>query len=194
MGDTVTPMQACSGFWLLLCAVWFVSALRTKRTLQRLEFSFRLAYGVPVVVAFYLLFSDSVPGVWLNTRLLPRSPVLMSTGVALTGFGVALAIWARLYIGQNWSSAVSVKVEHQLVRTGPYAVVRHPIYSGILLATAGTALVRREPRGFIALLILIFGFTVKLRMEERLMRTTFGSEYDDYTKSTGALVPRLRRW
>ena len=106
--------------------------------------------------------------------------------------GIAFAIWARFYIGQNWSSAVTIKVDHQLIRTGPYAWVRHPIYSGLILAMIGTAIARREPRGFVSVVLLWLGFLIKSRMEEKFMRKTFGPDYEDYSKSTGALVPRLR--
>jgi protein-S-isoprenylcysteine O-methyltransferase Ste14 len=82
-------------------------------------------------------------------------------------------------------------VNHELVRTGPYRFVRHPIYSGIVLAMLGTALDRRQVRGFVATALFYFGFTIKRRIEDEYMRSTFGSEYDDYMRSTGALFPRL---
>ena len=173
--------------------VWFIGACRTKRTQQRADFISRLSYGIPVLVAFALMFadSDSVSLSWLVVPIFHSNTVLAATGVTLTALGVAFAIWARLYIGQNWSSAVTIKVGHQLIRTGPYGWVRHPIYSGILLAMLGTALVRRQPRGVIAFLLLWLAFLLKSRMEERFMRQAFGPEYDDYIRSTGALVPRI---
>jgi protein-S-isoprenylcysteine O-methyltransferase Ste14 len=103
-----------------------------------------------------------------------------------------LAIWARFYLGENWSSAVSIKVGHQLIRSGPYAWVRHPIYSGLILAAIGTALVRGEIRGALAIVLLWYAFSVKTRMEEVFMRKTFGPDYEAYSASTGALVPRIR--
>jgi protein-S-isoprenylcysteine O-methyltransferase Ste14 len=96
-----------------------------------------------------------------------------------------------LYIGENWSSAAAVKVNHELIRTGPYAWVRHPIYSGLLLAAIGTSLVRDEVRGILALPILWFGFWIKSRIEEQFMLKTFGPAYAEYSRSTGALIPRL---
>jgi protein-S-isoprenylcysteine O-methyltransferase Ste14 len=106
--------------------------------------------------------------------------------------GIAFAIWARFYIGQNWSGAVTVKVGHELIRGGPYRWVRHPIYSGILLALFGTAVARRQLIGFIAVAFFLIGFLIKSRIEEQLMRKTFGDQYVEYSRSTGALVPRLR--
>ena len=109
--------------------VWFIGARRTKRTQQRADFISRLSYGIPVLVAFALMFadSDSVSLSWLVVPIFHSNTVLAATGVTLTALGVAFAIWARLYIGQNWSSAVTIKVGHQLIRTGPYGWVRHPI-------------------------------------------------------------------
>jgi protein-S-isoprenylcysteine O-methyltransferase Ste14 len=188
----MNAMLLCADLWMLLCLVWLLALLRTKPTQQRARFSTRLLYGIPVLFAFLLMFNALFDRGWLQVRLYPRFALFDGLGVCLTAAGIAFAIWARFYIGANWSSAVTIKVGHQLVRTGPYAWVRHPIYSGILLALIGTALVRREPRGFLALIFLWLGFIVKSRMEERYMRKTFGSEYDEYSRSTGALLPRLR--
>src|SRR5439155_10935097 len=96
-----------------------------------------------------------------------------------------------LYIGQNWSGTVTIKVGHTLIRTGPYRWVRHPIYSGILLAMIGTALARGKPISVLAIVLFWFGFWFKSRLEEQFMRKTFGQEYDEYARSTGALVPKL---
>ncbi len=114
------------------------------------------------------------------------------TAVSLTAAGIAFAIWARFYLGQNWSSAVSIKVGHQLIRTGPYCWVRHPIYSGILLALVGTALARVKPVGVLAIALFWLGFWIKSRMEERFRCKTFGQEYEEYSRTTGVLPPRLR--
>jgi protein-S-isoprenylcysteine O-methyltransferase Ste14 len=187
----VTAMRLCSWLWTIFVIVWLIAALRTKRAQTRASLGFRLLYGVPVVIAFYLMFGDTRPVSWLDARLYSRTLPIGVSGVAVTALGIGLAIWARFYIGQNWSSAVTVKIDHQLIRTGPYAWVRHPIYSGILLAMLGTAIVRREPRGFLALALLWFAFRLKSRMEERFMMSTFGSEYENYRHSTGGLIPRL---
>ena len=188
----MTALRICSLLWTVLGLVWLVAALRTKPSQERAPLGSRLAYGLPVVLAFYLLFNEHVRVHWLHLEIIPGYPFFAELGVALTALGIALAIWARFYIGQNWSSAVSIKVGHQLIRTGPYGWVRHPIYSGLLLATVGTAIVRGEVRGAFAVILLWFAFWIKLRMEEVFMRKTFGPEYENYAASTGALIPRLR--
>jgi protein-S-isoprenylcysteine O-methyltransferase Ste14 len=192
-GNAITAMRLCSYCWMIFGLVWLVAALRTKRTLQRESIGSRLTYTIPVVAAFYILLGNDINWGWLQNRLYPGSIAIAATGVALTAAGIAVAIWARFYIGQNWSGTVTIKVGHQLIRTGPYAWVRHPIYSGILLASLGTALVRREPRGLIALALLWIAFSIKSRREEAFMRQTFGPEYDAYSNTTGALLPRLHR-
>ena len=168
----MTAMRICSILWMVLWLVWLVALLRTKRTQERAPFGSRLLYGLPVVFAFYLVFSENIRLGWLESRIIPRNVFVEALAVTLTALGIAFAIWARFYIGQNWSSAVTIKVGHQLIRTGPYAWVRHPIYSGLLLAMIGTALARREPRGLLAIILLWLGFKIKSRMEETFMRKT----------------------
>ena len=138
------------------------------------------------------MFSGDVPLGWMHIRIVPREHWIEALGIAITVGGMAFAIWARAYLGGNWSSNVTVKVGHQLIRTGPYRWVRHPIYSGLIVAMIGTALNRRQVRGLVAVVLLWVGFTIKSRIEERFMEATFGPEYDEYKATTGALVPRPR--
>lgn len=183
-------MRICSYLWTAFVIVWIVAAFRTKRAQERMDFGSRLVYSSPVFMGCYVLFSDNFSG-WLQDRVIPKNVWLESLAILLTTAGIGFAIWARFYLGENWSSAVTIKVDHQLIRTGPYAWVRHPIYSGILLGMIGTALARREPRGLLAVVLLWLGFFIKSRMEEGFMRKTFGEQYQEYSRSTGALIPRL---
>jgi protein-S-isoprenylcysteine O-methyltransferase Ste14 len=173
------------------CVVWMVWAIRTKPTQMREGVSSRLTYSVLTVAAFYSMFSGDVPRDWLRIRLFAANPWTAVLGVAITAAGLGFAVWARAYIGTNWSGSVTVKVGHQLIRTGPYRWVRHPIYSGMILAMLGTALERRQVRGVIAV-VLYAGFKIKSKIEERTMTNTFGAEYADYSRTTGAIVPKLR--
>lgn len=185
-------MTVCGYLWLAWLVIWMAWAIRTKPTRVREGISSRLSYSVLVFAGFLLLFSNDVPRDWLRIRLFPANPWTAALGIAITVAGLAFAIWARAYIGTNWSGTVTVKVGHQLVRTGPYRWVRHPIYSGLILAMLGTAIERRQVRGIIAILLVYAGFKVKSRIEERAMTNTFGADYDDYSRTTGAIVPRLR--
>jgi protein-S-isoprenylcysteine O-methyltransferase Ste14 len=105
--------------------------------------------------------------------------------------GVALAIWARITIADNWSGRITVKVGHQLVTSGPYAFVRHPIYTGLLTCVIGTALQVGEWRGLAAIPIVALGCTIKAKKEERYMNAEFGERYRQYRRRTGFLAPRF---
>ncbi|HKW18238.1 MAG TPA: isoprenylcysteine carboxylmethyltransferase family protein [Terriglobales bacterium] len=185
-------MNLFSAVWVVFGLVWLIAALRTKQVQQRAPLGSRMAYMIPIILGSYLLFARTPLYSPLYIRFVPRTTALEWTGLVLTGAGIAFAIWARFYIGQNWSSAVQVKVDHELIRNGPYSLVRHPIYSGILLALVGTAFAEGRAVGFIALAFYGLGFWIKSRMEEELMRKTFGNQYLEYSRTTGALVPKLR--
>jgi protein-S-isoprenylcysteine O-methyltransferase Ste14 len=114
-------------------------------------------------------------------------------GVAITALGFALTIWSRFLLGSNWSSTVAIKVAHELIRTGPYRWVRHPIYSGKILAMVGTAIALDRWRGVAAVVLIWIAFAIKRRMEEQFMRQTFGEQYAEYSKATGAIFPLLLR-
>jgi protein-S-isoprenylcysteine O-methyltransferase Ste14 len=180
-----------SAVWLIFACVWLIAALRTKRTQERAPFGTRMQYAVPILAGSYLMFTSDPALERLHSRIVPRSSAIEWLGLALTVAGIALAIWARFYIGQNWSSAVTVKVGHELIRSGPYGWVRHPIYSGILLALIGTALARGKVDGMVAIPLFYIGFWIKSRMEEEFMRKTFGEQYVEYSQTTGALVPKF---
>jgi protein-S-isoprenylcysteine O-methyltransferase Ste14 len=137
------------------------------------------------------LFSNDLRFGRLGERFLVRDPWLEAVGTALTYAGAALAIWARWSLGGNWSAEVSVKTDHQLIRSGPYAHVRHPIYGGLLLAVIGTAVVIGEWRGLLAILIWSVGHTLKAKREEAVMMATFGDQYQRHRRETGFLLPRL---
>jgi protein-S-isoprenylcysteine O-methyltransferase Ste14 len=178
------------GWWVFL-AYWAITSLRVKRTVEGEPWLPRLTHVVIMVGAFTLLFWDDLPLGWLNERFVPRDPAIRWAGAGLTWLGVAVAIWARNHIGQNWSSKVTLKEDHQLIRSGPYARVRHPIYSGILLAVVGTALVRGEWRDIVGVCLVFLAHWFKAKKEEALMMRQFGSAYEEYRKQTGALIPRL---
>src|SRR5260370_30926473 len=113
------------------------------------------------------------------------------TGVVLTAVGVALGMWARLVLGENWSAAVSIRKNHELIRMGPYRTMRHPIYTGMMLGLLGTALVVGEVRGLLALVIVGLGFYLKARKEEAFLSRGFGAGFEPHAKRTGMFLPRV---
>ena len=184
-------MQACSRLWLIFFTLWMLAALLTKRTMVRVSWRRTLAYGIPVVLGFYCVFSLDADIPWLQKRLLPRTPELAIAAVVITFAGLAFAGWARVYLGRNWSSAPVIKEKHELIRSGPYRLVRHPIYTGILVALIGTFLANGKVRGAIGVVLVWIAWTIKSRMEEEFMLRTFGVEYEEYRRTTGGLFPRL---
>src|SRR5208283_1839808 len=117
---------------------------------------------------------------------LPWSTWLFWVGAALTATGLLFTVWARIHIGKNWSGIVTIKEGHELITTGPYAIVRHPIYAGLLLAFVGSALARAEWRRVLAVAIAIWAFWHKLRIEEQWMREQFGNAYQEYLQRVAA--------
>jgi protein-S-isoprenylcysteine O-methyltransferase Ste14 len=177
--------------WYVFALYWLITWLRVKRTKSTESVAQRLLTIVPMVLAFELLFSDSLRVGPLRKRFLPAETWIAWGGIALTSLGVALAIWARYCLGQYWSSRVTLKEGHRVIRSGPYAFVRHPIYSGMLLAAIGTAVVIGEWRGVIAVIVMFIAHSLKAFREEALLTTELGEEYASYRSGTGFLLPRL---
>jgi protein-S-isoprenylcysteine O-methyltransferase Ste14 len=175
--------------WMALGLIWLAGMLTTKRSVRTQPTGPRLLQAGLSVLAFYLLFASKIESSWPRTRVFPDSQETAAAGLLLTFFGLAFAVWARLLLGSNWSSNVTLKQDHTLVRRGPYTLVRHPIYTGLLLATLGTALIIGEVRGLVALGLLFLAFWLKSSMEERFMIEQFGSEYRLYMRQVKGLIP-----
>ena len=178
--------------WAAWVLFWLVSAANVKTTLRLEPLSSRAIHFVPMLVAAALLAAPPRPdGRFLFARFVPQSGAVDLCGSALVIVGLLFSVWARIHLGRNWSGRVTLKEKHELIRTGPYALVRHPIYTGLLLAILGTAWVVGEWRGILAFLLMIASYWRKLRVEERLMLETFGEAYRRYRERTAALVPFL---
>lgn len=175
--------------WVVLIVFWLVAARFTSRAVKRQSPWGRALTIVAGALPYFLLFTRAIRWGALGWRIIPASPSMTFAGVALTYAGVALAIWARAVLGKHWSGTVTIKEGHRLIRNGPYSVVRHPIYSGLILAVLGTALAVGELRGLAALAMILAVWLIKLRLEERFMMERFGGEYEDYRRHTWALVP-----
>ncbi len=175
--------------WIVVGIVWLVGALRTKRTARTQTSASRLLQLLLVTAAFVLLFNHKISAGPLDRRFLPDSALIDCIGLALTLAGTGFAIWARVFLGRNWSAIVTIKQDHRMVTNGPYALVRHPIYSGFLLAILGTALVYGEIRGLAALGLAFPAWWLKSRLEEKFMEQQFGAEYTTYKRRVKALIP-----
>ena len=175
--------------WLVFIAVWIAMARGGKAVAERESAYSRLSHYLPLAVAIYLIAAPHVPIAVLDDRFVPLALWPVQLGAALTFAGIAFAIWARMTIAGNWSSDVTLKRDHELIVAGPYRWVRHPIYTGILLALLGTALAVGEWRGLLAVVFAGAAYWRKLGIEEAVMRRQFGEAYARYAERVPALVP-----
>jgi protein-S-isoprenylcysteine O-methyltransferase Ste14 len=176
--------------WFALAAYWAIAALRAKRTVGRP--SWRGHIGVRLAVAALLVLALRVPAVREAFRH-ARDPIAVSAvsgalGVACCALGIGLAVWARVHLGRNWGMPMSRKQDPQLVTSGPYAFVRHPIYTGIILAMLGSA-IAVNPFWVVPLIAIGAYFVVSARREEAYMMTQFQDQYRAYMKRTKMLLP-----
>ena len=178
-------MLISGAIWLAFQVYW---ARETRRVapVQRQESARSSArHRILREVAFVLLFLP-IPG--LNAFILPGN-MTTPIGLAVQIAGAVFYLRAKRELGAAWSGTVSIKVGHQLVRTGPYRWVRHPLYSGMILMSLGTAIVCNQPHAVIALVMMVVAYAIKIQTEERWMRDEFGADWDSYRRSTRALIP-----
>lgn len=190
-GDLFRIFIWCRYAWVAFAVIWLIAAIKTKPTVRVESAYSRMAVRLAMIAAYVLLFVPWRDAGILTERFAPRADAYGWTGFALTLAGIAIACWARFYLGGNWSSSVTVKHNHELIRSGPYAVVRHPIYSGILLAFAGTAIAVGEIRGLIAVALAAVALRAKSRIEEAFMQQEFPADYPRYMRQVKAIVPLL---
>ena len=177
--------------WIAFLVYWQIKARDTKTT-QRLEpAGSRIARAIVFLVVVVLLSWPDIPIAWLYWHFLPLSAWAFFLGATITTAGLLFAVWARVHLGRNWSRSVTIKEDHQLIVTGPYAIARHPIYTGILTGFLGSAIATTQARGLIAFALVFVILWFKLRMEEQWMRMQFGDSYAAYSQRVAALVPFL---
>lgn len=184
-----SPFGIATNLWMLLCLYWLISSLQRKASIKREPWLQRLRHLIPMSAAVFLLFHRNLYLGWLEKRFVPQLLSIEMAGVAITAAGIALAMWARWHLGMNWSSAVAIREKHELIRTGPYRFMRHPIYSGILIGFAGTALVRGEVSGIAGFGIALIAFYCKARKEESYLTQEFGLRFAEHLKQTGMFLP-----
>ena len=188
----LSGMRLIGWLWSLWGLYWLLSAMRNKATQRRESLVSRLAHVVPLAVGAALIASPARRWSALAWRLWPPSPTAYWIGVALVIAGLAFAIWARVHLGGNWSGTVTVKQGHELIRSGPYGYVRHPIYTGLITAVIGTTVASCTVHAVIGLAMIVAAFVRKLRTEEEFMRETFPGEYPRYSAEVPALIPFAR--
>ncbi|MGH9773783.1 MAG: methyltransferase family protein [Candidatus Acidiferrales bacterium] len=177
--------------WLVVGIYFVISAVKIGRRKERESPATLYPRIAMEIVAWYLLYEHRLPIEFLNRRFVPEIAVILAAGVALTYAGMILTLWARYCLGKFWNASVSLQQGHELIRSGPYARLRHPIYSGILLALVGMALAIGKWRALAAFALVLIGFTWKARTEESALAREFGERYAAYRQQTGFLLPHL---
>jgi protein-S-isoprenylcysteine O-methyltransferase Ste14 len=187
----LNPTALLFGSWLLFAAYWLFAALGAKRPAKKESAGQRFTHVALITLGFFLLYGDVFGFGALHRRFLPDESRIAWAGAALTLLGVLFAIWARFTIGKEWSAEVQIKEGHQLIRTGPYAHIRHPIYTGMLLALCGTAIAIGEYRAILGVALFLIGFIRKAKKEERFLALEFGPAFDEHRRRTGFFLPRF---
>jgi len=183
------PLAISGYLWIIWLFYWFVASRNASRRKLAESNSSRLAHSLPLAVGMFLIYRGNGIAA-LHHRLIGASEIRWA-GVALTAAGLAFSVWARVNLGKNWSGFVSLKADHQLIRTGPYRFVRHPIYTGLLLATLGGVLVADTIDSVIGFALVLLAFLIKIRQEERLLTQEFGDAYVAFKRDVPALAPFL---
>jgi protein-S-isoprenylcysteine O-methyltransferase Ste14 len=172
------------GLWLLFWLVWLAAALTTKRTARS---RIRQFVGLRIAL-FAILILLSRSGAFRGHHAITSNAALQGIGTGLFLTGLGLAVWARVYLGRNWGTPMSEKVDAELVTTGPYRYIRNPIYSGLILAAIGTA-VAVSWYWIVAVVFMSAYFIYSAIVEERTMARLFPNDYPAYKRSTKMLIP-----
>jgi protein-S-isoprenylcysteine O-methyltransferase len=183
------PWRIITSLWILTGIVWALGALTARQTRRHEPPLPRVLHLALVVLAFWLVFEQSFGFAPLHALLFPATPTVQWTAAGLALAGIGIAVYARIRLGTNWSATVTVKRDHRLIRTGPYAVVWHPIYSGLLLALLGTALCHARVAGLLGVAAALLAWRLKWHIEETFMEREFGAEYAEYKRRVKALIP-----
>jgi protein-S-isoprenylcysteine O-methyltransferase Ste14 len=175
--------------WVAWAAYWIVAARQTASNRRAESVLIGASYRIPLLVGIILMVFSSVSPPGVGVALWPHNPFILGIVDLLTIAGLALAVWARLHLGKYWSGRITLKVDHRVIQTGPYAWVRHPIYSGLILALLGTAISIGTVQAVFGFAFILVSFLRKLTLEENWLRLHFGAEYELYQKRVSALIP-----
>jgi protein-S-isoprenylcysteine O-methyltransferase Ste14 len=175
--------------WTAFWTYWGIAARTAAPTKRSESGASTWFHQIAITTAFALLFAP-VPG--LTGWFLPqRISFLVPAGAIIEAAFALLGVWARRHLGRNWSSAVRIGVDHELVRSGPYRYLRHPIYTALLGMFLGTAISSSQYHALVGLALLVLAYLRKISLEEQILQKTFGAEYEDYRRKSWALVPFL---
>jgi protein-S-isoprenylcysteine O-methyltransferase Ste14 len=175
-----------AGIWLLLDVYWSLAEVKRRPAKTAESPQSRRTHGLLTSAGILLLFIP-IPG--LTGHFVPDTLTTAAIGLG-TQVGFALFyFWGRWHLERLWSGAITIMTDHQIVQSGPYRLLRHPMYTGMLGMCTGTAVVSGQYHALIGLALATFAYARKIRMEERVLRDEFGDAYESYRRRTSALVP-----
>lgn len=191
--------------WFSYIVYWLVSAIGVKKDKSekglrswwwsRPVFVIRLFIAL-IIIASVIYFRGKIwifnrNGIIYQLQMVSTSFIPAYMGAIICFLGIVLAIWARRYLGKNWSPHPALKEGHELVTSGPYSLLRHPIYTGILTSILGSVITTGNLFWLIIFIIVAFNFINRTRIEEGLMKQQFPDQYPEYKKRTWALIPYI---
>jgi protein-S-isoprenylcysteine O-methyltransferase Ste14 len=181
-------MLVSAAIWIVMIVYWSISARNIRPVAKAEDAKFSQRRQLLLNFAILMLFVP-VPG--LTRQFLAPTRAAVATGFTVQAGSALFYFWTKQYLGRFWSSAVAIMKDHQLVRSGPYRVIRHPLYTGMLGMFAGTAIVSGQYHALIGAALGVAAYWGKIRIEERALSEAFGTEYDDYKRHSSALIPWL---
>lgn len=189
---TLTFVSITALLWFAFILYWAISAVGVKRNIKQTRswWSFLWLRILAIVIIIWIIQVGTPVRFWATYQALPilLSPAIQIFGIILVAAGIAFAIWARRHLGKNWSGTPNMKVGHELITSGPYRFVRHPIYTGMITALLGSAIVGGPP-WLIAFVIFTIVFITRIPKEEGYMMQLFPGEYPAYRAQTKTLIP-----
>jgi protein-S-isoprenylcysteine O-methyltransferase Ste14 len=189
-GEKVSVIyRAIGGLWLLWVISWVLAAGWSARTVKTTRPGERTLERLLTAAGVYGLILGGLPQI--SSRIYSLSAVPAWLLVALVACGFAVCWWARLHLGLMWSMDITLKNDHQVIDTGPYSQVRHPIYTGLLLAAWATAAADSTEYGFAGAALMTLGIYLKARREEQLLSSELGAPYESYRRRVPMLLPRI---
>jgi protein-S-isoprenylcysteine O-methyltransferase Ste14 len=185
-----TPLQLNGWMWLAWLIVWLLAAVSAHQAKLIESRGRSFIHGVLMCYGIFLILHNGNHPVF-GGKIYHNDPVRW-TGDIITAAGLLFSIWARAHLGKYWSGKITLKVGHKLIRTGPYRLVRHPIYTGLILGAVGGAMAAESVDGFIGLAMFITSCLLKVRWEESLLLGEFGEEYAAFRREVPMLIPFLQ--
>ena len=181
-------MLLSGGIWLGFMTYWAALARTPAPTVKAESRAASVKHGAWREIGLLLLL---IPLPWLNGSILPTALWHVPVGLAVQLAGAWLYLRGKRELGRQWSSAISIKADHQLIRTGPYRFVRHPMYTAMITMAAGTAIVSTRVHAAIGVALVTWSYLVKISVEERWLREEFGAAHDEYRRTSWKLLPPI---